>query len=347
MSHVLEDLFSDADGAARAPPVCAAGGPSTCAVVLAPRRPADAGLEALAPDGRHGISETLRGPADPAAGFAADRPSPLLDALRATTMTHGGRYVYGGAGSGTLAQLVRLGEIEFWYQNREVDEGRAAAIAAGIAAAQDFGPNPIVIAEVAPRGAAGTAARAGAAGGQMLAVDGQHRLRACQLMGEDKTITVPVCVCRCDNERDVRALFRIVNAGTPVPLSYYDEEAAAFAEAFADMLVERWPGVEGKGSTAQRPRHTRRGLIDHICSLPAVREGAALGRLDASVALRLAVEQNAEMEVLAREGSAVRLRQLQITQGILARAERLGFYLGLRPGWSDGLIAAMGEAWRT
>jgi hypothetical protein len=231
-----------------------------------------------------------------------------------------------------LRSMWGQGEIKLWEGNREVDLARAKRIAQALEL-DSTGVTPIVVAEFERR---------------LLVIDGQHRLHAFIHLEQKRANEVEVLVCKtfCSSEQEVRRLFRVTNSGTPVPLSFFNEEVKAFAEEVADRLNVAHPGVITAKGKAQRPRITRRDFIERISSSTHTRDGAAAGRLRA---------EEAEKEVQTMNRAAKRrfgadpdreAANYGATAILLARAKSLEFYLGLDGSWVDTLMNRLAENWQ-
>ena len=227
----------------------------------------------------------------------------------------------------TLGELVashEAGAFVYWRHNREVHDGRARAIAEYYAANNyDAGPQPLVVGTLP--------------GGESYLLDGQHRLRAGELLGDAaRRVAVEVVYENCADEAALRRLFRLINIGTPVPLQSYDEEVAAFIAATAPTIRTRWPRAYSRAEGASRPWFTDASLAHHLGNARC-REGLMLGVLtpESFVEELEAVCEDVENDYRADPGAAGRRYGTTRATTVYPRALEKGFCAGVMVEWGD------------
>jgi hypothetical protein len=237
----------------------------------------------------------------------------------------------------TAAEVVVMraaGAFSLWKGNRHLSEKRAIRIADDVLKTGDFGPMPIVIGKV------------GLAG---FVVDGQHRLRAAQLLDADTADRAMMCLCweNCADIADLTLLFRTTNCGTPVPPSHWDNDVTLFCDELANAIREHWGcDVFSENKTSQRPRITAAALNCVIDSCPETREAAATHCLSVENALKKIVQMNDLAERLFTGGGKLgALKQEKISPAMLNTATKLKFFVGLQKDWLYNLIARLSEDW--
>jgi hypothetical protein len=223
-----------------------------------------------------------------------------------------------------------------WSGNRHLVESRAARIAVEVERNKDFGPMPIII------GCITSGERRNG-----FVVDGQHRLHAARLLSSEAAARTELCLCweECKNELDLRALFRRVNCGTPVPPSHWDEDVYTFCKDVAREIRKKWSAdIVKDTNTCQRPRVTFRALREAIDECRDTREAAAANKLSAANAIATLIHMNTIHERMFTGESGKRARaDEKVSEDMLGIAIRYKFYIGLRKNWLCAFLAELSE----
>lgn len=221
---------------------------------------------------------------------------------------------------------------EAWEYNRQVDGDRAARIADAQAANLEEGNGRQAASVMLP-----TPITFCLQGGKRLLMDGQHRVRALQLLRERglalDQIDVLVCELTCGTPEDVENAFVRINCGTPVPAEYYSKKVRRVLDDFGDEFVQEFPAAISASLRPQRPNANIGIAKTEMSTHIPLRDAIIDGRVKAKDLMDiLRAENSIEEKVAAGKPRGV-------TPLMLDRAKKSGFFLGLRSGWPIAVAA--------
>jgi hypothetical protein len=231
-----------------------------------------------------------------------------------------------------VLELSRAGEFTLWKGNRHIDENVVAHIVRDVNASHNYGPSPIIL---------------GMLDGKGYVVDGQHRLAAAALL-EPAARNVHLTICRVPvaDEAALKILFRIVNCGTPVPMSHWNDEIATFVRNLTAAINNQWPGVISLRSRAHRPRTCEAALRCAVDENRHIRTAATAGVLCVDDAMRELIAMNAvDMATLNSAHGPEFLTNYDMPASLISHIHSLQFAVGARLHWEKFFIAKMCEIW--
>lgn len=93
--------------------------------------------------------------------------------------------------------------------------------------------------------------------GTLKLIDGQHRLRAWEILEQPEDTEFMITVFICISDEEVQNAFARINSGTPVPRAYYNRKALQVVRSALDQLEEKHHGIAGESKHVKRPKYYR------------------------------------------------------------------------------------------
>jgi hypothetical protein len=225
-----------------------------------------------------------------------------------------------------LLKMKQTGAFSVWAFNRDLDEDRVARMYdAQVKLLKEkrpftlFMPTPVYVCACADA--------------SLVLVDGQHRLAVLELLAKRPDvraaeIELMLCVVNCGAGQTVDDVFIQINSGTPVPSAYYDKKVRVLLSQYVAFLETEYPLSVSRAPRPQRPNFNVTSVRDEMSSLVAFRDAVIDGRISLELLCEATREENRVETAIPVES------RRKIPESVLLRAERTGFYLGLRDGWS-------------